>query len=116
MTKSEGLKTILQPSSSKKSSQCIVIYPPRSLVKANYFLHNGVFLDTHDINDIVAKKRELRNTDKRTLKTVAYQPVSDYLAFINYSSKIYLIKASSLGKILTNGDVNLTSNRCFPII
>lgn len=66
------------------------------LVKTNYFLHNGVFLDARGINDIVAKKRELRNTDKRVLKTVAYQPVSDYLAFINYSSKIYLIKASSL--------------------
>jgi len=68
----------------------------RYLVKANYFLHNGVLLDNNDIHEIIAKKRELRNTDKRVLKTVAYQPVSDYLAFINYSSKIYLIKASSL--------------------
>jgi len=105
MTRSEDLRTILQLSSSKKAKDVYYLSAfSRYLVKANYFLQNGVLLDTNDVNEIAAKKRELRNTDKRVLKTVAYQAVSDYLAFINYSSKIYLIKASSLGEIIFIGN------------
>lgn len=62
----------------------------KSLLKFNYFLRNGVLLNETDIENIITKKTIYGRNE---LKFVAYQEVSDYLIFVNYSNKIYLRKA-----------------------
>ena len=70
----------------------------RWALKANYLLKNGVFLNDNDIKNILAKKRNLGNARRVDLKLVAYQELSDYLAFVNHNNKVYLIKADPIGK------------------
>ena len=70
----------------------------RWALKANYFLKNGVFLNDGDIKNILAKKDSLKSARRIDLKLVAYQELSDYLAFVNYNNKVYLIKADPIGK------------------
>jgi len=71
----------------------------RWLVKANYFLRNGLLFTDNDIKNILQKKGQQRNAHRSDLKFVAYQETSDYLAFVNNNNKIYLTKAGTLGNL-----------------
>lgn len=69
----------------------------RFLLKANYFIRNGVIFTQEDIDKVLLKKAIARNVHRNELKLVAYQEVSDHLLFVNHSNKIYLSKTDSLG-------------------
>lgn len=74
-----------------------LVHKRRLLLKANYFVRNGVIFTEEDIDKVLLKKANARNVHRNELKLVAYQEVSDYLVFINHSNKIYLSKADSIG-------------------
>lgn len=85
-------------------------------MQANYLIRNGVILNNEDIRNILIKKKNLRTAQRSDLKLMAYQEVSDHLAFVNHSNKVYLIRADTYGNYQFYYIFNVLVSRCVSII